>query len=216
MIRPIKTAVRTVLHSLGLYVWYSLATRGPLKESGWLRSFAQGEAVDAEGRPVPWITYPAIDFLAPRLRADMSVFEYGSGGSTLWWATRVREVVSCESERAWYEKILARAPANVTLHHVPLEWGGSYCQKIAAYPRAFDIVVLDGRDRVNCARHALGALKEGGVILWDDTYRMEYQEGYDLLAREGFRKLPFVGLVPVVNQYGETGIFYRTGNCLGI
>jgi hypothetical protein len=216
MLRPLKAVARGALEALGLYTWYSLKTRGPLKESGWLRSFEEREPVDAAGRPVPWMVYPAIDFLAPRLRADMSVFEYGCGNSTLWWAARVRELVSCEHDRAWYEKIRPLAPANVTMHHVPLEPGGDYCRLVATFRDAFDIVVVDGRDRVRCAINAVGALKAQGVILWDDTYRTEYQEGYDALARAGFRKLPFVGLAPVFNQYGETGIFYRPDNCLGI
>jgi hypothetical protein len=216
MIRPLKAVARRVLQALGLYVCYSLKTRGPLKDSGWLRSFDQGEPVDADGRPVPWLVYPVLDFLAPRLRADMSVFEYGSGNSTLWWAARVREVVSCEHDREWYERIRARAPANVTLHHVPLEYGGDYCRRVAGFSGAFDIVVVDGRDRVRCALNSVVALKPGGIILWDDSFRPEYQEGYDALARLGFRKLPFIGLAPVINQCSETGIFYRPDNCLGI
>ena len=39
---------------------------GYLQESGWLNSMEKGEAVDKEGRPIPWITYPALDFLTPR------------------------------------------------------------------------------------------------------------------------------------------------------
>lgn len=216
MLRTLKAIVRGALKSVGMYVCYSIKTRGPLKDSGWLRSFDTGEPVDAEGRPVPWMVYPAVDFLAPRLRPDMKVFEYGAGNSTLWWAARVRELITCEHDRAWYEKVRVRVPANVTLHHVPLGPDGEYSRKVGSYPGAFDIVVIDGRDRVQCALHALPALKPDGVILWDDTYRVEYQEGYDALAAAGFRKLGFVGLAPVFNQYGETGLFYRPGNCLGI
>jgi hypothetical protein len=216
VLRLLKAVARGALKAVGLYTWYSISTKGPLKDSGWLRSFDQGEPVDAAGGPVPWMVYPAVDFLAPRLHADMSVFEYGSGNSTLWWAARVRELVSCEHDPVWYGKIRARVPANVTMHHVPLVTGGDYSKKVADYRGAFDIVVIDGRDRVHCAINAVPALKPGGVILWDDTYRVEYQEGYDALARAGFRKIAFVGLAPVFNQYGETGIFYRPGNCLGI
>jgi hypothetical protein len=36
----------------------------------------------------------------------MTVFEYGSGGSTLFWASRVKKVVSIEHETEWYERIL--------------------------------------------------------------------------------------------------------------
>jgi hypothetical protein len=37
----------------------------------------------------------------------MRVFEYGAGGSTLFWAKRVREVVSIEHDRMWGERVQA-------------------------------------------------------------------------------------------------------------
>lgn len=212
----IRRAAHRVLDAMGLYVWYSLATRGPLKQDGWLRSFAQGEPVDAEGHPLPWLTYAAIEFLGRRIRPGMSVFEYGCGNSTLWWAARVREVVSCEHDRDWYEKIRALAPDNATLRHVPLHYGGDYCRVVAEYPGRFDIVVIDGRDRVNCAKHALAALKPDGIIVWDNSDRDEYSLGYEHLEREGFHKIEFVGLLPMINDKCETGVFYRDANCLGL
>ena len=34
---------------------------------------------------LPWISYGAIDFLDGYLKPDMTVYEYGSGGSTLFF-----------------------------------------------------------------------------------------------------------------------------------
>ena len=34
-------------------------------------------------RALPWISFGAIDFIGRSLRPDMTVFEWGSGGSTL-------------------------------------------------------------------------------------------------------------------------------------
>jgi hypothetical protein len=215
-VNPFKAAARRVLQALGLYVFYSLGTSGPLRDDGWLRSYREGVPVDAEGRPLPWITYPAIEFLAPRLRGDLRVFEYGCGHSTLWWAARVREVVACEHDEAWAARIRTRAPANVTLLHVPLEYGGEYSRVVARQGRRFDIVVVDGRDRVHCAESAPQGLTEGGVILWDNTDREEYREGLAFLEAAGFRRIPFVGLAPGINLKTETSVFYRDRNCLGL
>ena len=212
---PIRAAGRRVLQALGLWPLYVVRTRGPLHDDGWFRSFTAGESVDAEGRPLPWLCYPVIEFLSGRLRADMSVFEYGCGNSTLWWAARVREVISCEHDPAWYERMRPRIPPNVTLRQVDLD-GGAYARTVSEYPGRFDIVMLDGRDRVNCAIHAVGALKPGGVILWDNSDRAEYQVGYDHLARLGFRKLPFIGLTTVHCHKNEAGIFYQNDNVLSI
>src|SRR5262245_35910487 len=102
--------------------------RGALHDDGWFRSAREGRAVDAEGRPIPWITYPAIELLRARVRPDMSVFEYGCGASTRWWAERVREVVSVEHDRAWFEQTRLGLPANVELLHVELRYGGDYAR----------------------------------------------------------------------------------------
>jgi hypothetical protein len=50
----------------------------------------------------PWISFNAIEFLNHIVRKDMRVFEYGSGGSTLFWVSRVGEVVSVEHDLSWY------------------------------------------------------------------------------------------------------------------
>jgi hypothetical protein len=216
VVKALRRLARRALEAAGLYPAYSLMTRGPLKQDGWHRSLVEGVPVDAQGGPLPWINYPAIDFLARRVRPEMSVFEYGCGHSTLWWAARVREVIACDHDRDWIERIRPRAPANVTLRHEALEYDGAYSRVVAEYPGRFDIVVIDGRDRVNCARHALTGLKPEGVIVWDNTDRAEYAPGLDALAAAGFRRVEFLGMAPSLNDKLETSVLYRTGNCFGL
>lgn len=54
---------------------------------------------------VPWITFEARAWLESYLKPDMSVFEYGSGGSTLFISTKVRKLVSIEHHKGWYDRI---------------------------------------------------------------------------------------------------------------
>lgn len=195
---------------------YSLAKYGPLKEDGWFRSFKEKSSVDAEGNPIPWFTYPATEFLTRRIHPEMKVFEYGCGASTLWWSKKVNEIVAVEHVEDWYNKIAPLVPENVSLHYINLEYKGIYSKKIKEYNNRFDVVVLDGRDRINCAMNSLTALKEDGIIVWDNSDRQKYEAGYHFLYKNGFRKIEFVGLVPIINFKSETGIFYRQKNCLGI
>jgi hypothetical protein len=205
-----------ILRKLDLYSLYSIRRFGLLQEDGWFRSFREEASVDADGKPLPWITYPAIEFLKKRVHPNMSVFEYGSGGSTLWWASRVKEVVSVEHDREWYQKIAPIVPGNVSLTWIELVYGGDYSRKITDFKNKFDIVVIDGRDRVNCAMNSISALKPDGVIIWDNSDREEYQQGYQALLKYGFRKIEFIGLAPICPIKAETTIFYRSNNCLGI
>ncbi|HET6513953.1 MAG TPA: hypothetical protein VFG09_02250 [Thermodesulfovibrionales bacterium] len=205
-----------ILKKMDLYSLYSLKKFGLLKEYGWFKSFKEEISVDANGNPLPWITYPSIEFLSKRINSNMSVFEYGSGGSTVWWASRVKDIVSVEHNKEWYRKTLTSVPVNVKLHYIELDYGRAYSEKISEYKNTFDIVVIDGRDRVNCAKNSIAALKPEGVIIWDNSDREEYSEGYQFLLENGFRKIEFIGLAPICPFKAETAIFYRTNNCLGI
>ena len=152
--------------------------------------------MDASGRPLPWITYPAIDLLSRRVRPEMCVFEYGCGASTLWWASRVRRVVAVEHDEAWARKIAAEAPPNVSVRHVPLDPDGPYAADALAHGTTFDIVVIDGRRRVQCTPHAIRALDDAGVVVFDNTDRAEYEEAFRTLGAAGFRRLELVGMAP--------------------
>ncbi|HVZ34586.1 MAG TPA: class I SAM-dependent methyltransferase [Polyangiaceae bacterium] len=192
-----------------------LGRTGYLATRGWFNSLIESASVDARAEPIPWITYPCLRVLESRARQDMEVFEYGSGFSTLWWAKRVRHVVSCEHDRSWYERIRALVPANVEMIHATRD-EHRYSATILGYTNRFDIVVIDGRDRVRCAQNAVQALKPEGVIVWDNSDREYYQAGFDLLARQGFRRIDFFGMAPMVPFECATAVFYRDRNCLGM
>jgi hypothetical protein len=212
----IKVPVVFVLKLLGIYAYFSLRRSGLLKDTGWFKSFKAMEPIDKDGNPIPWMTYSAMSFLEKRINGNMSVFEYGCGNSTLWWARRVKKVVSCEHDRTWYEKIKELIPVNVALYHIDLEYGGAYSKKVSEYSETFDIIVIDGRDRINCGRNSLTAIKKNGVIIWDDSERDDYAEGYDHLLNHGYKRIDFEGIAPVRVDKKCTAIFYKTENCLGI
>jgi hypothetical protein len=51
---------------------------------------------------VPWLVFSCIDFLDQWLKKDMQVFEYGSGGSTLYFAEKVGTIISIEHDAKWF------------------------------------------------------------------------------------------------------------------
>lgn len=207
---------KNLIDSYGLRPLYDLSHGGALFNEGWLRSFFTKKPVDSQDNPIPWLTYPALHFIKSRLSPDFAVFEYGCGGSTLWWASLVKEVVSVEHDVDWYRQIKAQIPANVTLFNIPLERGEEYSKKVSEYSQKFDIIVIDGRDRVNCAKNAVRALKPNGVFIWDNSEREEYIEGYNFLFSNGFKRLDFFGMGPINLYSWGTSIFYREENVFGI
>lgn len=212
----LKSGVRWCMRSLGVYPIYYVWRWGYLRDWNWFDSFNQNKSIGPGGKPLPWITYPAIDFLEQRLRPDMSVFEYGCGGSTFWWADRTGSVDSVEHIPKWYEDLNPKVPKNVALHLVELKEDGDYCRTPLRLEKRFDLIMIDGRDRVNCALQGVGALKDDGVILWDNAERAEYQRGYDFLIDQGFKRLDFWGMGPSRVVKWSTALFYRSGNVLGV
>lgn len=194
----------------------SYGHKGYLDSIGWFKAFDNRQAVDQNGEPLPWVTYSFIDFIKTRLNADLTIFEYGSGSSTLFYAKNVKKVVSVEHDEAWYNKISKSKPQNSEMIFTPLERGGEYSKKAANLAQKFDLIIVDGRDRVNCCKNSITALSPTGVIVLDDSERKDYEEAIVFLKKEGFKELPFTGISPGLFYLKATSIFYKAENCLNI
>jgi hypothetical protein len=134
---------------------------------------------------IPWFAYAAIDFLDQFLEPHMTVCEYGSGGSTLFFARRVKAVYSIEDNPRWFELVSSRlkqmSVANVTLRLCPFDFktpsGFEDSEYLHAMPDArFDVIVVDGSEewtqvRPVCFAHAEAHIKQGGIIVVDDSWR---------------------------------------------
>jgi hypothetical protein len=196
---------------------FSLQLMSQLRSLGWHRSVRMGLAADRTGNPLPWYTYPAIEWLEPRIRASDSVFEFGAGQSTLWFASHAREVVSVEHNVAWYQRLSTRVGPNVSLQLRPTDASergddsedSEYAAAIDAYPQqSFDVVAIDGVERVACIRHTISRLKLDGLLILDNSDRPWLRAGIELLLQEGFGRVDFHGFVPAYGTYNCTSVFW--------
>ena len=185
-----------------------------LVRTGYMHSLKVGKPCKADDSPLPWMNYPLIAFLEARLTPDLTLFEYGCGTLTLFWAQHVARVVSVEHDRAWYEAILPQLPSHATLLFRPLSDTAAYCHAVQEVG-PFDLVVVDGVERACCVQATLGALTERGVILFDDP-EPKFDEAFAVLKAHGFRRLDFEGLKPTGFGIDRTAVFYRDRNCLGL
>lgn len=134
---------------------------------------------------VPWFSYAAIDFLEGFLRSDMSVFEYGSGGSTLFFAQRCKSVYAIEDNPKWHELVTSRVQQkglrNVVVKLCPYDFKNPVEFEKSEYFNAmpdlsFDVIVVDGSEewtqvRPACFAKAEQHVKPGGIIVVDDSWR---------------------------------------------
>jgi len=134
---------------------------------------------------IPWFSYAAIDFLEDFLQPQMTVCEYGSGGSTLFFAKRVKSVFSIEDNERWYELVSQRLQRaglnNATVVLCPFDFkkvdGFRHSAYLHAIPDSrFDVIVIDGSEEWNqvrpiCFEKAQSRVKPGGIIVVDDSWR---------------------------------------------
>ncbi|MBN7798314.1 class I SAM-dependent methyltransferase [Parahaliea mediterranea] len=200
--------------SRGLRLIYS--ERSFLAQQGYTESIKQKRPCKPDGTPLPWMNYQVVHFLEQRLRKDHNLFEYGSGYSTQFYARHAGTVTSVEHNRDWYNILNKNKPENVELLFRDIGDINGYCQAIAGGDRRFDIIVVDGRERLQCMEVAVDFLSEQGVVLLDDSSRKRYQDGRSAMKRRGFRELDFIGIKPGGLSTHQTTLFYKENNCLGL
>lgn len=206
----------SLLDSAKLKALLSFGVKGYLAEIGWFKAFETKSAIDENGQPIPWVTYSFIDFIKERIKKDHNVFEFGSGNSTLFYAKYAGKVVSVEHDKGWYNKMQSSKAANSDIIFSELQTNGEYCRKPLSLSEKFDIIIVDGRDRVNCCYNSLEALSVNGIVVLDDSEREDYKEGVEFFLERGFKHIPFSGISPGLFYKKSTSVFYREENCLGI
>lgn len=204
---PVARALRAGATALLTPVHFSQHT------GHWLSSL-KSKALSPKGAPLPWYTYPCIDFLAARRDRVRSVLEFGAGQSTLWWAERGARVVAFEADRGWYEHLKTRIPANVDLRFTTTESAESCLRDVRAQldrvaQREFDVVVVDGLYRAELTEVARSMRDPRGLIICDDS------EGYGIgesLSDSGLNRVDFFGFAPGVILPRCTSIYFGHGD----
>ncbi|RAX52078.1 hypothetical protein CCY99_07985 [Helicobacter sp. 16-1353] len=80
------------------------------------QSIVKWSCVDKNGNPIPWYTYPAIEFLGNLDFSKKNILEYGSGNSSLFWAKRAKMVVSIENDREWFKEVASKKLPNQEIY----------------------------------------------------------------------------------------------------
>ncbi|MEZ4904642.1 MAG: FkbM family methyltransferase [Spirosomataceae bacterium] len=212
--KELKKIVWDVLNFLKIGGSVQLYLESALRQNGWFESYHRKRSIDAVGTPLPWCTYSFIAFLTPRLKPHFEVFEYGSGNSTRWYAAHTELVQAVEHDEAWVKEVTQQLPPNASVIYKAL--GKEYVEAVALGKKKYHLVVVDGRQRVNCSRFAVDFLSPDGVLVLDNSERDNYQEIRVLMKEKGFRWIDFYGMAPIISRETCTTIFYRDFNCLGI
>lgn len=177
---------------------------------GCWRSLCQQLPQDAQGKPLPWFTYPAIDYLARLDFSQAAVLEYGAGQSSLWWAARSSTVTAVEGREEWVQSLKQQAPEHLTVLGPLAET--EYVFAPLKEGESFQVIVVDGFHRMECAQAALPFLAPGGLLVLDNS---DWHPSICLWLREqGLTQIDFHGFGPVNPYTWCTSIFLRCSTCL--
>jgi hypothetical protein len=175
--------------------------KNPRHAGAWFRDRFDREPPSRQG--LPWIAWPCIDFLEARLKPTHRIFEWGGGGSTLFFLKKGCFVSTVESDRGWLEqietevnKLGSEARARWDLRWVPAQ--GNDDPLIADYVAQihaggpWDVVMVDGWSRRRCFYEAHNELNRGGALILDNADQRQYSDIPSTMA--GWEHHPFRGL----------------------
>lgn len=174
------------------------------KEFGFWNTAKEWKCIDAEGKPLPWYTYPAIEYIRQLDLSDKTVLEFGSGYSTLFWASRCKKVYAIEDDAKWHAIIAPDAPANV--EYLLLEDRDAYINaaRTIGEPQ-FDIIIVDGSHRYQCAENSRPLLNPSGFMILDNS---DWREETSRFLRDSdLIEVDMSGFGPI-NPYTWTTSFY--------
>lgn len=120
------------------------------------------------GLVMPWYTKPFLDILRTWDLAGLKVFEYGAGASTLWWQDQGCIVWSVDSSLEYIEAVKVQRKRPSVLLYQEMEEG--YIHTLDLSSRPWDIIVVDGMYRDQCATKAYWNLRQsfGGILIIDN------------------------------------------------
>lgn len=121
-------------------------------------------------RRFPWWTSDSVAWLDRFLNKDSKVLEFGIGRSTLWLSDRVGNLVSVDDNEEWVESVKKEVDG-VDLRLIERPYDVVCSEFRDAF---FDAVVIDGRDRVQCARSSKRLIRAGGALVLDNADRSYY------------------------------------------
>lgn len=181
----------------------------------WKKSFADGFSRDENGAAVPWMTYPAIEFLKNKITKEHEIFEFGCGASTLFFARNAKRVVGLETNEIWLKivrEMLAKEESeNVEITLMADGLTNLLYENFAKNSgQKFDLIVIDSLKRFECAKNVIEALKVGGMVILDDSERKNYAKIFRFFESAGFEKRDFFGIAPAQLRVKNTTVFTKT------
>jgi len=163
-------------------------------------------------RIIPLMNDIEIVHMVSYLDKNMTMLEIGSGSSTHFLSKIVKKLVSLEHNREWLEwvkELMKSNDSDWSYHLVEPSWPqghpfepsqpgqfDDYVKFIGTFEESyFDVILVDGRDRVRCSIEVISKLKRGGFLIIHDFWnRPKYHSLLDY---------PLIEMIEEDNSWGK-------------
>lgn len=187
----------------------SLRLLAELRRTGWQSTLSPRSWSNES--PPPHLNYQAVDFLERVITRESRVLEWSSGTSTAFFAKRAALTVSIEHDPVWMQRLPTLE--NHEVHLVESKYEDWYrddtAKSYSSKPLdlgVFDVVLIDGLARLDCARVAETLLAPRGFIVLDDLHDPGLGEARAHLGAT-MEGIEFWGVRPYSGTWGGTGIY---------
>ena len=179
---------------------------------GFFKSVKFNLPVNNHKEAIPWYTYSSIEYLNNLDLNNVNIFEYGSGNSSIYFLNKGALVTSVEDDLDWFKKIKNKMEGHNLIFE---ENQKEYISKVST--KKFDIVVIDGSYRFECAEYTISEIKSNKIspqlIIFDNSDW--YENSINLIDKElGWERVDFYGLGPVNNYTWVTSMYFNPTNNL--
>lgn len=173
-------------------------------------ALTKGEGIGTENvlGDLPLMRQPEIDMIVSYLKPEYVMFEWGSGGSTLYFPKFVKLYYTVESQAHWFKIVSLFVSKDeelrkkVFMNYTPIpiyDYSSTtlthddfkaYVECIKLIPDKLDVILVDGdnKSRVFCALEALKHIDENTIVFIHDYYNREelhaqVEEHYDVIDK---------------------------------
>lgn len=184
---------------------------------GQFSSIKKWSCIDKANNPIPWYTYPTIEYLSNLDFSDKVILEWGGGQSSLFWAKRCKKLVTIESNPDWFKIIAEKKMKNQDVYLKTSIVSKDSVENYGLFPQTlecqFDVIIVDGATidgkttRPICLNTAMKIIKNNGMIIFDNSDW--YPDTCYILRKHGFIQIDFHGFAPI-NTYTHTTSLFLT------
>jgi len=172
---------------------------------GYLKTLINRLPCDAESQPIPWFTYPALEYLESLDYSEAVIFEWGSGNSSRYFASRCLSIESIESDQSWYNHQLQVIRPNQSITYIELNHERYPHSILTAKFDSYDLIIVDGQQRQKCMEQAIHKIKNSGIIILDNSDW--YPKLCGSLRDHNFIQIDFHGFGPINKYTWTTSVF---------